>query len=158
MLNKGLRLTRCLAPAYVLSKVSHHYPGSRCSSVARKVYKPQHTTSGLWALAYAIFSTWHAIHSLHHQSHELLFILQNPAKHCQLHEALPKAWISGLPHLGSLQESCRCLLSYISKTLPIYFHLLASSTRLGASSSRGSIRCLFLDTDKVPRTQQVLKK
>lgn len=153
MLNKDLRPTSCLAPAYVLSKISHHYPGSRCSSIAGKVYKPHHTTSGLWALVYAIFSTWHAIHSLHHQSHELLFILQNPAKHCQLHEAFPKAQISGLPHFGSLQASCRYLLSYISKTLFIYFYLLAFSTRLCAASSRGIICFIFLDTDKVPRTE-----
>lgn len=89
--------------------------------IVGKVCKPQHTTSVLWALAYAIFSTWYAIHSFHHQSHELIFILQNPANHCQFPEDFqtPDIWVSSSWLLASILQISVVL--YFKNSLFIYF-------------------------------------
>lgn len=127
--------------------------------IVGKVCKPQHTTSDLWALAYAIFSTWYAIHSFHHQSHELIFILQNPANHCQFHEDFqtPDIWVSSSWLLASILQISVVL--YFKNSLFIYFFYFPPFlTILCASSGTDSIPFIFLATDKVSRTQQVLKK
>lgn len=126
--------------------------------IVGKVCKPQHTTSDLWALAYAIFSTWYAIHSFHHQSHELIFILQNPANHCQFHEDFqtPDIWVSSSWLLASILQISVVL--YFKNSLFIYFFYFPPFLIiLCASSGTDSIPFIFLATD-VSRTQQVLKK